>query len=145
MKIAGHSQLSTPNSPFKQTEVGVIPEDWEIGSLSHFWTVTDCKHVTAEFVSNGFPIASIKEVQSRFVDLTNAKQTTQHFYTLLIEGGRKPQSGDLILSRNATVGEVAQVAEWHPRFAIGQDVCLLRKEACAASTEFLQAIFQSPV
>jgi type I restriction enzyme S subunit len=32
----------------------------------------------------------------------------------------------LIFSRNATVGEVAQVAIWHPPFAMGQDVCLLR-------------------
>jgi type I restriction enzyme S subunit len=130
---------------YKQTEVGVIPEEWDVGSLGRFWTVTDCKHVTAEFVPHGFPIASIKEVQSRFVDLSNAKQTTSHFYNLLIEGGRKPCPGDLILSRNATVGEVAQIAEWHPPFAMGQDVCLLQKKSSNHSTEFLQAVFQSPV
>jgi type I restriction enzyme, S subunit len=129
----------------KQTEVGVIPEEWEVGGLGRFWSVTDCKHVTAKFVSQGFPIASIREVQSRFVDLTNAKQTTPHFYNLLIEGGRKPRPGDLILSRNATVGEVAQVAEWHQLFAMGQDVCLLRKKSDDLSTEFLQAVFQSSV
>jgi len=130
---------------YKQTEVGVIPEDWEVGSLSRFWTVTDCKHVTAQFVDNGFPIASIKEVQSRFVGLMNAKQTTQQFYNLLIEGGRKPGVGDLILSRNATVGEVAQVAEWHPAFAMGQDVCLLRKKSPEFSTDYLQAVFRSSI
>ncbi len=130
---------------YKQTEVGIIPEEWDADNLGRFWGVTDCKHVTAQFVPQGFPLASIREVQSRFVDLTNAKQTTAHFYNLLIEGGRKPRPGDLILSRNATVGEVAQVAEWHPPFAMGQDVCLLRKKASDHSTEFLQAIFQSPV
>src|SRR3989441_6338814 len=108
-------------------------------------SVTDCKHVTAEFVSNGIPVASIKEVQSRFVDLTHANQTTDRYYSLLIEGGRKPLPGDLILSRNATVGEIAQVAKWHPPFAMGQDVCLLRKKSPEFSTEFLQAIFQSSV
>ena len=130
---------------YKHTEVGVIPKDWDAGGLGRFWSVTDCKHVTADFVPTGFPLASIKEVQSRFVDLTNAKQTTDHFYSLLIEGGRKPCPGDLIISRNATVGEIAQVAEWHPQFAMGQDVCLLRKKSPDHSTEFLQAIFQSPV
>jgi type I restriction enzyme S subunit len=130
---------------YKQTDVGVIPEEWEAGGLGRFWSVTDCKHVTAQFVPQGFPLASIKEVQSRFVDLTNANQTTAYFYKLLIEGGRKPCPGDLILSRNATVGEVAQVAEWHPPFAMGQDVCLLRKKSANHSTEFLQAVFQSPV
>jgi type I restriction enzyme, S subunit len=130
---------------YKQTEVGVIPEDWDVGELGLFWSVTDCKHVTAPFIANGFPIASIREVQSRFVDLTNAKQTTPQFYALLIEGGRKPNIGDLILSRNATVGEVAQVAEWHPPFAMGQDVCLLRKKSSQFSTNYLQSVFRSTI
>lgn len=130
---------------YKQTEVGVIPDEWDTGTLGRFWSVTDCKHLTAHFIPDGFPIASIKEVQSRFVDLTNAKQTTQHFYNLLIEGGRKPQPGDLIISRNATVGEIAQVAEWHPPFAMGQDVCLLRKKSPKFSTVFIQSVFQSRI
>jgi type I restriction enzyme S subunit len=130
---------------YKQSEVGVIPVEWDSGTLGRFWSVTDCKHVTAHFIPDGFPIASIKEVQSRFVDLTDAKHTTQQFYNLLIEGGRKPQPGDLIISRNATVGETAQVAEWHPPFAMGQDVCLLRKKSQNFSTVFIQAVFQSPI
>jgi type I restriction enzyme S subunit len=133
------------NPGYKQTELGVIPEDWDAGKLTRFWTVIDCKHVTAEFVPQGYPIASIREVQSSFVDLTDANHTTEHFYKLLIEGGRKPCPGDLILSRNATVGEIAQVVDSHPQFAMGQDVCLLRKKAPNLSTEFLQAIFQSSV
>jgi type I restriction enzyme S subunit len=130
---------------YKQTDVGVIPAEWDAGGLGRFWSVTDCKHVTAAFVPDGFPVASIREVQSRFVDLRNAKRTTAHFYDLLVEGGRKPRPGDLILSRNATVGEVAQVTESHPPFAMGQDVCLLRKKSSDHSTEFLQAVFESPV
>jgi type I restriction enzyme S subunit len=130
---------------FKQTDVGAVPEEWVVDSLVRFWNVTDCKHVTAQFIANGHPIASIMEVQSRFVDLTEAKQTTPRFYNLLIEGGRKPKAGDLILSRNATVGEVAQVAEWHPPFAMGQDVCLLRRKSLQLSSDYLQAVFRSPV
>lgn len=130
---------------YQQTEIGIIPENWDAGRLGRFWSVKDCKHVTAQFVANGFPIASIKEVQSRFVELTNAKHTTQKFYSLLIEGGRKPRVGDLILSRNATVGEIAQVADWHPLFAMGQDVCLLRKKSPDFSTNYLQAVFRSSI
>jgi type I restriction enzyme S subunit len=130
---------------YKQTEVGVVPENWEVDCLRRFWSITDCKHVTARFVSDGYSVASIREVQARFVDLTNAKQTTQQFYALLIEGGRGPRVGDLILSRNATVGELAQVAEWHPPFAMGQDVCLLRKTSPEFSTNYLQTVFRSPI
>lgn len=137
-----------PNVPLKDSGVpwlGKVPAHWEVAALKRFWSVTDCKHVTAEFVENGFPLASIREVQSRYVDLGEAKQTTQHFYELLIEGGRKPKPGDLIFSRNATVGEVAQVTDAHPQFALGQDVCLLRKQELSYSSNFLQAVIQSRV
>jgi type I restriction enzyme, S subunit len=128
---------------YQQSSIGLIPEDWEVGYLDQFWSVIDCKHITAKFVGNGFPVASIREVQSRFVNLTYAKQTTEHFFHHLTDGGRKPLAGDLILSRNATVGEIAQVAEWHPPFAMGQDVCLLRKKIIDCSTAFLQSVVSS--
>lgn len=127
---------------YKQTEVGVIPEDWDVGHLDEFWSVTDCKHITAKFVSSGYPVASIQEVQSKYVNLTHAKQTTYDFYKVLSDGRRKLESGDLILSRNATVGEVAQVMDWHPTFAMGQDVCLLRRKSPAYSPDYLQGLFE---
>lgn len=127
----------------RPTDIGPVPCDWDVGALKRFWTVLDCKHVTAEFVQDGFPVASINEVQSRIVDLRNAKKTTRQYYDLLVEGGRRPLPGDLIVSRNATVGQIAQVADWHPLFAMGQDVCLLRKTSPTFSTGFLQEVFQS--
>lgn len=135
-----------PDTPMKDSGIewlGEVPEHWEILSLKRFWSVIDCKHVTAEFVDEGIPLASIREVQERYVNLTEAKQTTPDFYELMIDGGREPQPGDLIFSRNATVGEVAQVADWHPPFAMGQDVCLLRKQDSTVSTDFLQTVLKS--
>lgn len=135
-----------PNVPMKDSGIewlGEVPAHWEVRSLKHFWTVTDCKHITAEFVDDGIPLASIRESQSRYVALDDAKRTTAEYYEQLIEGGRKPAPGDLVFTRNATVGEVAQVAEWHPPFALGQDVCLLRRLEPAASADFMQAALQS--
>jgi type I restriction enzyme S subunit len=134
---------ATPLKPSGIDWLGDIPEGWEVVPLKRNWTVTDCKHVTAEFVDEGYPLASIREVQSRYVDLTDAKRTTQDFFTQLIEGGRKPQPGDLIFSRNATVGEVAQVTTDHPEFAMGQDVCLLRRMDKNSSADYLQEFLRS--
>lgn len=71
-------------------------------------------------------MASISEVKGWFVNLETAKLTNEKYYIDLIDGGRKPQSGDIIYSRNATVGEASIVAEDMPDFAMGQDVCLIR-------------------
>jgi type I restriction enzyme S subunit len=135
-----------PNAPLKTSGIdwlGDVPEGWEVGPLKRFWSVTDCKHLTADFVEDGFPLASIREVQSRFIDLSEAKRTTAEYYNQLIEGGRKPFPGDLIFSRNATVGQVSQVSESHPPFAMGQDVCLLRKMDKEYAADYMQAFFDS--
>jgi type I restriction enzyme, S subunit len=137
-----------PAAPLKDSGIdwlGQVPAHWEVGPLKRYWSVTDCKHVTAEFVEEGIPLASIREVQSRWVALENAKCTTEHFYELLIEGERCPKAGDLIFSRNATVGEVAQVHANHPRFAMGQDVVLLRKLSQSYSSDYLQHVIRSPI
>ena len=111
---------------FKQTDIGPIPKDWDAAALSGFSSTIDCKHVTAKFVSSGFPVASIQETQSKHITLSAANQTSRQFFEALREGGRDPRSGDLIMSRNATVGKVAMVSAKHPPFAMGQDVCLIR-------------------
>ena len=135
-----------PTVPMKDSGVewlGQVPAHWLVGSLKRFWTVIDCKHVTAEFVPEGRPLASIKEVQGRFVNLDDAQKTTERCYDLLIEGGRLPKAADLIFSRNATVGEVAQVAAWHPLFAMGQDVCLLRRNKPDMCPDYMQNVLRS--
>lgn len=137
-----------PTAAMKDSGVewlGEVPAHWEVGALKRFWTVTDCKHITADFFDEGIPLASIREVQAHYVDLAGAKMTTVEMYEQMIEGGRKPIAGDLIFSRNATVGEVAQVSEDHPIFAMGQDVCLLRKRKYSYSSDYLQYIIRSPI
>lgn len=137
-----------PHAPMKDSGIewlGEVPAHWEVGPLKRHWSVTDCKHITADFVDDGIPLASIREVQSKFVDLSVAKHTTEEFFDQLIEGGRNPEAGDLIFSRNATVGEVAQVADWHPPFAMGQDVCLLKRRQADSCPDYMQLVLRSSV
>ncbi|AUV02817.1 restriction endonuclease subunit S [Enterobacteriaceae bacterium ENNIH1] len=118
-----------PNVTMKDSGVewlGEVPEHWVGSSLKYMAKVIDCKHITAEFSDVGIPVASISEVKSWFVDLSTAKLTNEKDYLLLIDGGRKPTCGDIIYSRNATVGEAAIVSDNMPDFAMGQDVCLIK-------------------
>ena len=118
-----------PNAPMRDSGVewlGEVPEHWCFGELKFYARVVDCKHITAEFFDEGIPLASISEVKGWCVNLATAKLTNEKYYLDLIDGGRKPQTGDIIYSRNATVGEAALVLENMPDFAMGQDVCLIR-------------------
>jgi type I restriction enzyme S subunit len=96
-----------PTVPMKDSGVewlGEVPEGWDVGALKHFSRIVDCKHVTATFVEDGYPVVSIREVQSRYVDIANANRTDRLGYESLISDGRLPRMGDLIISRNATLG-----------------------------------------
>lgn len=109
------------------TWLGDTPTNWEVSQLRRKCVILDCMHRTVPFVDEGVPLASIREVHGFEVDLSEAKHTTEDEYLSLIEGGRRPCVGDVIYSRNATVGDAAIVTTRAP-FAMGQDVCLLRSE-----------------
>ena len=108
--------------------LGKVPEHWEVAQLRRRCTILDCMHRTVSFVDDGIPLASIREVHGFEVDLSDAKQTTEEEYQSLLEGDRRPRIGNIIFSRNATVGDAAIVAT-SARFAMGQDVCLIRADA----------------
>ena len=105
--------------------LGEFPAHWQFIALRRRWRVIDCKHLTVPFVEDGIPLASVREVQSFELNLWKSKRTTPDWYGKLIEGEREPRRGDLILCRNVVVGAAALVTT-QDRFAMGQDVCLIR-------------------
>ena len=60
----------------------------------------------------------------------------------MIEGGREPRPGDVIVSRNATVGAAALVPPGRASFCMGQDVSLVRPGA-ELEPAFLNWLFRS--
>lgn len=119
-----------PDAPMKDSGVewlGKVPGHWEIGNLKRFAEVIDCKHHTVEFLDDGLPIVSIRELRDNRIDLSNAKLTSPKEWDFLREG-RIPQHGDLIFCRNASVGAVGYVRDEQVPFCMGQDVCLIRPQ-----------------
>jgi type I restriction enzyme, S subunit len=117
-----------PKVPMQDSGVewlGEIPAHWEVLPLKRLADILDCKHKTVSFVDNGLPVASIAQVHGFYLDISSSKQTTEEEFSDMIEGGRKPREGDIIFSRNATVGAAALVRA-RDYFCMGQDVCLVR-------------------
>ena len=82
-----------PNAPLKPSGLpllGDIPQHWQCAPLRRFWEVVDCKHVTVPFLEEGFPVASVMEVRTFELDLSQVLRTSEEFYQLLIDGGRQP-------------------------------------------------------
>jgi type I restriction enzyme S subunit len=118
-----------------------LPNGWTLCPLKRRAQVIDCKHVTVPFVEHGVPLASIREVHSWAVDLSKAKHTLEEFHAQMIDGGRDPRPGDIIVSRNATVGAAA-IVPVGVRFSMGQDVSLVRSSP-GIDSRFLNWLFRS--
>ena len=116
-----------PTVPMKESGVewlGEIPAHWEHGALRRFWSVIDCKHRTAVYVFDGLPIVSTTEVKPGRIALDGPRRVSEADFTDLTEGGRRPRRGDIVYSRNASLGAAAYVDTEEP-FCMGQDVCLI--------------------
>lgn len=98
---------------FKQTEVGVIPEDWEVCTLED---VTDPKRPisygivqTGPSVQNGVPclrVVDIDDGRIKNADLITTSQTISNAYRRTIL-----QSGDLVMPLRGKVGDVALIGD----------------------------------
>lgn len=119
-----------PTVPMNDSGVewlGEIPAHWESGALRRFWSVIDCKHRTAVYVDDGLPIVSTTEVKPGRLVLDGPRKVAPEDFTDLTEGGRRPRPGDIVYSRNASIGAAAYVETDEP-FCMGQDVCLITSE-----------------
>ncbi len=105
----------------------VVPDTWESVKLKWIAEVIDTKHRTAEYVEDGVPIISPSEVSSKELEIEKANRTTEEEYEDLIEDSRRPKPGDIIYSRNASVGNAALVTT-DEKMCMGQDLCLIRSD-----------------
>lgn len=103
--------------------VPYAPAHWEILPLKRRWTIIDCKHRTPTYLDQGYPVISPGDVTSGRLDLSRAHRFVSfEDFSDLADATRRPRRGDIVYSRNATIGIAAYVDTEEP-FTMGQDVC----------------------
>src|SRR5574344_669791 len=80
---------------FKQTEVGMIPEDWEVKKLGEIAYIKDGTHQTPKYVNVGIPFYSVETVvnndfkNTKYISFKEHKQLTSKF---------RIEKGDVLVS-----------------------------------------------
>jgi type I restriction enzyme S subunit len=93
--------------------------------LKRHWQVIDCKHRTPRYVGEGYPVVSPGDTAPGRLDLSRAHRFVDRADFLdLTAGNRLPQRGDIVYSRNASIG-IASYVDTNEPFTMGQDVCLI--------------------
>lgn len=108
---------------YKLTEVGVIPEDWDVkklGDICH--AIIDGTHYTPTYVSHGVPFYSVENVTND--NFTNTKFISLEAHSILSKRC-KPLKGDILLTRIGSLG-ATKLIDWDVDASIYVSLALLK-------------------
>ena len=103
----------------------VLRSGYPVLPLKRKWQLIDCKHRTPSYVDDGYPVMSPGDIAPGRLDVSRAHRFIDECdFRDLASGIRRPKRGDIIYSRNASIGIASYVDTDRP-FSMGQDVCLI--------------------
>jgi type I restriction enzyme S subunit len=124
---------------YKQTEVGVIPEEWEVDKLDSLARVIDSLHQTPSFADDGYPMVRVTDIKSGNLSLDGTMKVTEAIYTEFTKN-YQPKRNDIVLSRVGSYG-VSSFVETDDPFCMGQNTVVIQPKL---SPRFLYYILNSP-
>ncbi len=108
---------------YKLTEVGIIPEDWEVVRLGDVCSkIIDGTHRTPNYINDGIPFYSVENVTNN--DFFNTKFISKQEHYQLIKRC-KPEKGDILLTRIGTLG-LTKLINWEVEASIYVSLALLK-------------------
>ena len=128
-----------PNVEMKPSElewIGEMPKDRAVTRLKYICKlIVDCEHKTAPTQETGFPLIRTPNIGIGHLMLGGVNRVSEETYQ---EWSRRtiPQSGDLILAREAPVGNVAIIPK-DLKVCLGQRTVLIRPDKNKVCSMFL--------
>lgn len=130
--------------PVDTTDLPELPEGWcwtNWNSLSDWITYGFTRPMP--HVDDGPLIVTAKNVIYGAIDLTDASHTTNKAYYSLSPKDR-PKPGDILITKDGTIGRAAIVYEGTAKFCINQSVAVIWLRSSPVIREFLLRIIESP-
>ena len=132
---------------YKQTEVGVIPEDWNATRLGDLFEVTSSKRVfQSEWKTYGVPFYRARElaVLGETGKVDNELFITREMYEAFKRSYGVPEVGDMLVTGVGTLGKVYVVAPNH-EFYFKDGNIIWFKIAGSVCSDFLRQLYLTPV
>jgi type I restriction enzyme, S subunit len=115
----------TGNRPFRTLDDFIQNSQWEMVKLDNVCLqITDGTHVTPEYVATGIPFLRVTDIQETKIDWKSVKYIKPEVHEQYIKRCH-PQKGDILLSKNGTIGLV-KVVDWDEPFSIFVSLCMLK-------------------
>jgi type I restriction enzyme, S subunit len=132
------------NTGYKQTELGEIPGDWEVGKFTDVTNLITCGiAATPKYVSEsiGYPFLSSTNVKNGKVVWKNYKHISRELHSQLYKNN-PPLVGDVLYSRVGTIGEAA-VIEDEFEFSVYVSLTLIKPKKELLNSYYLMQLLNS--
>jgi type I restriction enzyme S subunit len=139
--IDANGELRPPQSQaphlYKDSPLGWIPREWQVVPAGQACeAVIDCKNRTPPETTSGHPVIRTPNVRDgRFVR-SGLAYTDSHSYSIWTERGR-PRKGDVLITREAPVGEVCLLPEDMTDACLGQRMMMYRPDPNVLTSNFM--------
>lgn len=122
--------------------LGMIPKEWEVSKMKNkLIKFTDGAHISPEVENGVYPFLSVKDLKNGFLDFKNCLKTSIESYKYLKRNSCKPERGDLLISKDGTIGKTCLI-DFDKEFVVASSLVIIKSNK-NFSIKFLDYILQS--
>ncbi|WP_343101267.1 restriction endonuclease subunit S [Romboutsia sp. MSSM.1001216sp_RTP31141st1_G3_RTP31141_220114] len=124
---------------YKKTEVGVIPEDWEVVKLSDCTEkITDGSHSSPVPVEgSNYKICTVANMKGNSLDLSSSANISEEDFEKLTKNGCGPEYGDVLLSKDGTIGKTILFEQSNENVVLLSSIAILRPSSIKLNGKYL--------
>ena len=122
---------------------GFIPKHWDAVPMKRGATrITDGAHVSPDTQGGVYDFVSTKDVSDTGIDFAGSLKTTPASYEYLVHNGCKPEVGDVLFSKDGTVGRTVVVTEAR-EFVVASSLIIIKCDSQVMNPWFAHYACQS--
>lgn len=124
---------------------GNIPDEWDFQILNGVCErITDGSHYSPkEEPNNDYKIATVADIECDRFDLNSCKKISGREYEQLVKNGCKPNVGDVLFSKDGTVG-LSFVFKQDANLVLLSSIAIISTKRSIFDPEFCSFILKSP-
>lgn len=138
--IAGAKQIAENWKP--KIEIDPTWKKVKLGEVCE--RLTDGSHFSPETIDSGFPYITVRDIDDYGkIDILNSKRISKSAYEELVKNGCKPKNGDILFSKDGTVGKVALV-DFDINFVVLSSLAILSLNKKMVFPKYIYYVLQVP-
>jgi type I restriction enzyme S subunit len=122
-----------------------LPQKWETRFLKHkLRKITDGAHVSPDTSENAYPFVSTVDIENGTINFESCLQTSAESFSMLSSQGCRPKVGDVLFSKDGTVGRTALIS-FDKDFAVASSLIILTPPQAEVFPAFLDFMLRSHI